>query len=426
MTQEIIRILFMPRESFPTDRVRINVLFGRELPNRGHKIDLVMQAADAGVRTGVHDWLGGELRVRPTDGGDGPLHRVRKHWLAVRHDLRSLRLARRADYDGVLVSDKFLVAAIAPLLLRRRKIKFLFWLTFPLPEMHLQTARDATARYPILAWIRGVLSGWLLYKWILARSDHVFVQSDRMKRDICAHGINQAKVSPILTGFSPADIVPVDKRHSGPTTDLVTLAYLGTLDALRHMEILVDMLAHLHQKGMKAKLLLVGRGERPRDEARLASHAANCGVAAYLEITGFLPQLQALERVASADVCLSPIYRSPILDVGSPTKLIEYLALGLPVVANDHPEQKDILRASRAGVCVPWGAQHFARGVRWLMKRSPAEREAMGSRGRAWVEANRTYARIAADVERTCLAVLSNDSPHEQRDVACSGERLGR
>ncbi len=115
--------------------------------------------------------------------------------------------------------------------------------------------------------------------------------------------------------------------------------------------------------------------------------------------------------LASADICLSPIHRSPILDVGSPTKLIEYLALGMPVVANDHPEQKVILQASRAGVCVPWGAQYFARAVRWLMRRSPAEREAMGSRGRAWVETNRTYALIAADVERTCIAVLAAVSP---------------
>ena len=151
--------------------------------------------------------------------GMGRLHRMHKHLLGVRHDLRSLRVARRADYDGILVSDKFLVAAIAPLLLLRRKMKLLFWLTFPIPEVHLQTARDASARYPILTWMRGVLEGWLLYKWILPRSDHVFVQSERMKRDICAHGIDRAKVSPILTGFSPADILPVDRRHSAATTD---------------------------------------------------------------------------------------------------------------------------------------------------------------------------------------------------------------
>ena len=97
---------------------------------------------------------------------------------------------------------------------------------------------------------------------------------------------------------------------------------------------------------------------------------------------------------------------------GSPTKLVEYLALGLPVVANDHPEQRLILRPSRAGVCVPWGAQYFARGV--LVDETQSGRACGdGARGRAWVEANRTYARIAADVERTYFAVLGSTARQE-------------
>jgi glycosyltransferase involved in cell wall biosynthesis len=99
-----------------------------------------------------------------------------------------------------------------------------------------------------------------------------------------------------------------------------------------------------------------------------------------------------------------------MLDVASPTKLVEYMALGLPVVANDQPEQALILRQSRAGVCVRWGARHFARGVRWLVARGPVERARMGRQGREWVEANRTYARIADDFERACANALAASS----------------
>jgi glycosyltransferase involved in cell wall biosynthesis len=166
------------------------------------------------------------------------------------------------------------------------------------------------------------------------------------------------------------------------------------------------MLSMLRAGGMDATLLFVGDAENPRDRLLLERCAATGGVAQHMEITGFLPQAEALHRIAAADICLSPIYRSPILDVGSPTKLVEYMALGLPVVANDHPEQELILRQSGAGVCVPWGARHFVRAVRWLMRRSLAERAAMGARGRAWIEEHRTYAVIASDVERTCISIL--------------------
>jgi glycosyltransferase involved in cell wall biosynthesis len=174
--------------------------------------------------------------------------------------------------------------------------------------------------------------------------------------------------------------------------------------------VLVDILAELRQRGMNARLLIVGDGERPRDRSMIEAQAEQSGVLSHVEITGFLPQVDAWTRLREADVCLSPFYPTPILDSTSPTKLIEYMALGVPVVANDHPEQRPILRQSRAGVRVPWGARFFARAVCWLMQRSPEERREMGARGRAWVEANRTYARIADGVERTCLDLLGGGS----------------
>jgi glycosyltransferase involved in cell wall biosynthesis len=398
----------MPRESYPTYRVHINALFGRELLSRGHAIDLIMQAADESVSSGPHEWFGRTVWVGSTDSRDGFLHRIRKHWRGLLHDVRSLRLLQLSQYDGVLVSDKFLLACVALPIAHYRGMKFIFWLTFPYPENELQCARDRTARYPWVARIRGLVSGWALYKWILPRCDHVFVQSERMKHDICAHGIDAEKMSPILMGFDLGSISAVSRKTKDGQQPSVTLAYLGALDAGRHLEVLVDMLAVLRNAGTDARLLFVGNADRLHDQLMLEHRAEGLGISRHVEITGLLPQSQALERVASADVCLSPIFRSPIFDVGSPTKLIEYLALGIPVVANDHPEQQQILRESRAGVCVPWGARHFARAVTWLMQRSVEERSAMGERGRAWVEANRTYARIADDVERMCLTVLTS------------------
>jgi glycosyltransferase involved in cell wall biosynthesis len=407
----VIRLLFIPREDFPTDRVRINVLFGRELLSRGHEIDLVMQAGSERVAAGPHRWHGRTVWVGRTDLRDGLFHRARRKWLGLSYDVRML-LATRDRYDAVLVSDKFVTASIAALLARTRGLKFIFWLTFPLMEADLANARSGIARYPKLAHIRGVVTQWLLYKWILPRADHVFVQSDRMKRNVCAHGLDPMKASSILTGFDLTGITPVSRAPRPAEGRPTTVAYLGTLNAERHLEVLVDMLALLRKRGMDARLLLVGDCENPRDRRLLEQRAAERDVVPHMEITGFLPQAQALRRVGEADVCISPIYRSPVLDVGSPTKMIEYMALGMPVVANDHPEQRLVLREARAGVCVPWAARHFARAVRWLMSRSPEERAQMGARGRQWVEQNRTYARIADEVERTCIEVIARANSH--------------
>ena len=39
-----IRMLYWTREEFPTFRVDVDVLFGRQMLERGHQIDFVMQA----------------------------------------------------------------------------------------------------------------------------------------------------------------------------------------------------------------------------------------------------------------------------------------------------------------------------------------------------------------------------------------------
>jgi glycosyltransferase involved in cell wall biosynthesis len=188
----------------------------------------------------------------------------------------------------------------------------------------------------------------------------------------------------------------------------VTLAYLGALDAQRRLEVLIEMLALLRQQGLNARLLIVGGGsDGVEDQARLERRAADLGILGHLEITGFLPRETALARLQRADICLSPFFPTPVLRSTSPTKLVEYLALGLPVVANDHPEQRRVLRDSRAGVCVPWGARYFAKGVAWLAALGPAVRCRMGERGRQWVLAHRTYGIIAAGIESKYLELLS-------------------
>lgn len=404
-----IRMLFVLRECYPTHRVDVDVLFGKELLRRGHAIDFVMQAADEREPTGKRVWNHRTVWVGPTDGGQGLLGKLRKHWLALKHDLTVLRLARSNQYDAVQVKDKFIIAAVLALIARRRRLKLFYWLSYPIPEAEILRAREGYARYPRMTEWRGRVLAWLLYKWILPRADHVFVQSERMKSDLCIEGVDAAKMTPVPMGIDP------EQMQASPAAEpqqrsFATLAYLGTLGAERRLDVLVDMLAYLRRGGMDVRLLLIGDGQAPADRALIASRAQALEVSEFVEITGFLPRSEAMKRLLQADVCLSPFRPTPILQSTSPTKLIEYLALGLPVVANDHPEQRMVLGESKAGVCVPWSGRHFARAVRWLLSRTQEERHEMGMRGQRWVHQNRTYGHIAEKLELKYLELLGSST----------------
>jgi len=397
-----LRMLVFTREPFPTYRVDVDVLF-RELIARGHEIDFVAQADSERIPAGARDWHGRTVWVGPTDTRGTMLHRMRRDALAFWHDIRSLRLARTSRYDAVQVRDKFLIAAIAVVVARARGLKFFYWLSFPFPESEMLRAKEGNARSRLLVYLRGAASGLLLYKWILPLCTHAFVQSEQMRIDVSAHGVSRTRLTPVPMGIAAADVAAggthKPRRSAMPTG--LTIVYLGTLNPQRRPEMLVDMLSVLLKQGMNARLLLVGDGDLPGDRARIERRAHESNVQDHLEITGMLPRSDALARVRSADIALSPFFPTPVLLSTSPTKLVEYMGLGLPVVANDHPEQRLVLRESRAGVCVPWGAKYFARAVTWLARRGPDERQRMGECGRRWVLANRTYDRIAEGVERT-------------------------
>jgi glycosyltransferase involved in cell wall biosynthesis len=213
-----------------------------------------------------------------------------------------------------------------------------------------------------------------------------------------------------------ADGATSTARRGSLRSNSLRLVYLGSLAKNRRLEVLIEMVAILRGMGISARLILIGEGPSPEDRVRLESLVATLGVNDLVEFTGQLPRDAALERAREADIGLSPIFPAPELIPASPTKLVEYMSLGLPVVANDHPDQRIVLRESSSGLCVPWGARYFARAVAWISRLTQDQRDEMGASGRRWVLCNRSYERIADDVEATYRASIAAGRWRESRD----------
>jgi glycosyltransferase involved in cell wall biosynthesis len=409
-TPQHFHILAVSSDNYPPQRVDVSVLFGEELGGRGHRIDWILQSEAACSRAYQIAWHGGTVWVGPTDLGNSLFHRIRKHLRGILHDLRVFALARRGNLDFVLVKDKFLSglsALVAAWLFRRR---FLYWLSYPFAESYLIRARDGTARYPFLYRIRGWVFHVLLYRVLLRAAEHIFVQSDQMLRDVASQGIAESKMTAVPMGIRAATfaISEAADRRVLPQGERCIL-YLGTLSRVRRLTFLVRVLALVTKELPDVKLYLVGSGDDARDVQELTDEAARLNVSAALVLLGQLPHAQALRYVAEADVCVSPFFPTPILNSTSPTKLVEYMAMGKAVVANDHPEQRLVIAESGAGVCVAWDEAAFARAIVRLL-RDPALARNMGERGREWVLQHRTYGAIADLVERELLSVAQAES----------------
>ena len=82
------------------------------------------------------------------------------------------------------------------------------------------------------------------------------------------------------------------------------------------------------------------------------------------------------------------------------------MAAGKAVVANDHPEQKEIIEMSGGGRVVPYAEDDFADAIVTLLHNPDLAKE-MGIKGREYVLKNRTYSTISDSLETLYSSLLN-------------------
>jgi glycosyltransferase involved in cell wall biosynthesis len=103
------------------------------------------------------------------------------------------------------------------------------------------------------------------------------------------------------------------------------------------------------------------------------------GLSDFVEFTGQRNDKAIADYLATADVCVEPAPKNSYNDQCSMNKVIEYMAMGRPVVASDLHEVRDTLQ--RAGVYVTSNEpEDFGAQILRLLE-SPEERRRMGQEG---------------------------------------------
>jgi glycosyltransferase involved in cell wall biosynthesis len=95
-----------------------------------------------------------------------------------------------------------------------------------------------------------------------------------------------------------------------------------------------------------------------------------------------LPPNEAWSITARCHVGLAVLRGIPNSYAIEPTKLFEYMALGMPLIASNFPTYRAVVEGTACGLCVdPDAPVEIADAIEWLMDH-PAEAAEMGRRGR--------------------------------------------
>ena len=157
------------------------------------------------------------------------------------------------------------------------------------------------------------------------------------------------------------------------------LAYVGVMGVQDGVEYALNALHKLvYERGRQdVSLALIGDGD---DVPALRALARELRLAAYVTFTGWMTSQDVAQCLASADVGLSPEPRNALNERSTMMKIMDYMTMGLPVVAFDLTETR--FSAQDAGLyATPNSVDDFANKIEILLN-SEALRHRMGGAGR--------------------------------------------
>lgn len=394
-----LRVLYATAEEHPTHRVDVRVLFGEALPAAGVSVDLV--AVESAAEQSL-DWPGGarvSLRAGSRLGvmlGDLALQ-------------CSLLWRVRGGYDALVVRDKPVLGMIGWLAARAAGVPFCYWMSYPLPEHYLWLAAHPRIGRLRRTWLnlRGRAGLACLRHLLVPKSDWLFVQTEAMERMQRAHGgLDHDRVTAVPMGVNLAAIPPPAPLPE-PLRGRRVAVYLGTLDRARRPELLVDAAVIVARHHPDFSMLIIGEADEPSDRGWLRTYAERVGAGDAVHFTGRVPYAYGLGMAKNALVGLSPVPRTALTEVGSPTKAIEYLACGVPVIANDQPDQALVVGQSGGGLIAALDADAFAEAIIRMLD-DPDRAHALAESGQRWVAAHRTYEILGGLVAGTLREVAAS------------------
>jgi glycosyltransferase involved in cell wall biosynthesis len=152
---------------------------------------------------------------------------------------------------------------------------------------------------------------------------------------------------------------------SGEANGIATIGYLGYLDPQDGLGSLLASLECLIRDCGRQDFhcLVIGDGEaRPALEKETTSR----GLDRFVSFTGRLPWEEAMRLLAAADVCVDPAPLNVYHDNNTAVKVLEYMALGRPMVLYDLAGHR-AAAAEAALYARPGDERDFARKIAQLM-----------------------------------------------------------
>lgn len=163
---------------------------------------------------------------------------------------------------------------------------------------------------------------------------------------------------------------------------LYDIVYSGGMSDRTGLFVLLDAVEKLTREGSRPKVLMFGYADTPAFKGEFLEKARQKGIENCFELLGRVPHEQVPLLLMQARIGVVPLQPIPKFLKNIPTKVFEYWACGLPIVASDLPPIRLFFRDGVYGYMVdPESSEQFAQAISRLLD-NPVTAERMGHQAR--------------------------------------------
>ena len=177
--------------------------------------------------------------------------------------------------------------------------------------------------------------------------------------DLLAHGCKRERVKLVYMGVADAFSGCAEVRVE--SSDALKLIYAGHVSAERGRDVMLEGMAKAVRSGCNVHLTMVGAIDEQLAYCRRRS--IELGIEDNVSVLGRIPGSEIPGALAKADLGICLWEDLPWLRFNPPTKLFEYLAAGLPILASDVRTHTRYVENWGNGLIFEYGAEGLANAI---------------------------------------------------------------
>lgn len=258
----------------------------------------------------------------------------------------------------------------------------------------------------IKSWIPRLLRSPLLFVW--SRLERLFLKSTPV---IFAEHSYHKHYSWVRTHKTVLNFPKFEKLQNLAISrdEPLAIVYIGGINHNRGSFIMLEILKELKSRSIALELHCIGP-TTPKHMHELTARINEFGLD-NVHFHGRLPAPEAWKIAAQCHIGLALLQPIPNYTESYPTKMFEYMAMGLPVIVSDFALYRDIVETHQCGINVdPTNIKDAADAIEWLLTHMK-EAKVMGEAGRQATRQNFSWVNEERKMLEFYRYLLSDEIP---------------